>query len=199
MSNALKNDKKDRKPAMQFVHPDLMEGIGNAMGAGEIKYGDWNFLKGHGRLQLLSAVLRHTFALMRGEDVDKDTTELFGRNIYHWDCIGANINMLLWQREYGTLTEDRPPFYLPNLPAKDIDEDVSGLDETIEIGDEIVILPNAPHGMYSPHYDAGRVVVVVPREDESDLIIRLRAAGSTFSQVTDKEFVRLHRKKKDIK
>jgi len=109
MTTAMKNDKADRKSAMQFIHPDFMEGTGNAMGAGEIKYDGWNFLKGHGRLQLCAAILRHTFAIMRGEDVDANTTAIFGKTVYHWDCIGANINMMIWQREYGTLIEDRPP------------------------------------------------------------------------------------------
>ena len=106
--SASKNDKKDNKPAMQFVHPDLGLGVGNAMRAGEMKYGDWNFLKGHGKLQLCGAILRHTYAIMKGEDIDTDTTNLLGRTVYHWDCIGSNINMMIWQREYGTLTEDRP-------------------------------------------------------------------------------------------
>ena len=106
---ANKNDKADSKPALQFVHPDFVLGVGNAMAAGEIKYGGWNFLKGHGKLQLCSAILRHTYAIMKGEDVDDNTTELFGRTVYHWDCIGANINMMIWQREHNSLIEDRPP------------------------------------------------------------------------------------------
>ena len=109
--SASKNDKRDNKPAMHFVHPDLGLGVGNAMRAGEMKYGDWNFLKGHGKLQLCSAILRHTYAIMKGEDIDADTTALLGKTVYHWDCVGANINMMIWQREYGTLKDDKPsPF-----------------------------------------------------------------------------------------
>ncbi len=117
MNGATKNDKKDNKSAMEFVSPVLMLGIGDAMGAGKIKYGDWNFLKGHGRLQLCAAILRHTFAIMRGELIDADTTALFGRDIYHWDCIGASCNMMVWQREYGTLVDDKPEVKVDTTPT----------------------------------------------------------------------------------
>jgi hypothetical protein len=102
---------------MQFVHPDTYLGIGNAMRAGELKYGGWNFLKGHGKLQLCSAIIRHTAAIMRGEDIDQDTSDFLGKTVYHWDCIGANINMMIWQREYGTLQEDKPPLVQSNDDA----------------------------------------------------------------------------------
>ena len=105
---ASKNDKKDMKPALEFIHPDMVLGTGNAMGAGKIKYGDWNLLKGHGKLQLCAAILRHTYAIMKGEDVDKDTTELLGRTVFHYDCICASVNMMIWQRAMGTQKSDRP-------------------------------------------------------------------------------------------
>lgn len=127
MTGAAKNDKKDIKPAMEFVHPDTWLGVGNAMRAGEIKYGDWNFLKGHGRLQLCGAILRHTAAIMRGEDVDADTSALLGKTVYHWDCIGANINMMVWQMEYNTLIEDRPPI-VPEHPAVEIQRKLDNID-----------------------------------------------------------------------
>jgi len=106
--SAMKNDKSDAKSAMQYVHPDLWLGVGNAMAAGAIKYDDWNFLKGHGKLQLCAAILRHTAEIMKGNDIDEDTTKLLGRTVYHWDCVGSCINMMIWQRERGTLKQDLP-------------------------------------------------------------------------------------------
>jgi uncharacterized protein YuzB (UPF0349 family) len=106
--SANKNDKIDNKPALEFVHPDFVLGVGNAMTAGAMKYDSWNFLKGHGRLQLCSAILRHTYAIMKGELIDAELTERLGRTVYHYDCIGANINMMIWQLEYGTSIEDKP-------------------------------------------------------------------------------------------
>ena len=58
---------------------------------------------------------------MMGDDIDKETTELLGRPVYHRDCIGSCLNMMEWQLEYGTLKEDRPV----KIQAGDSDEEVS--------------------------------------------------------------------------
>ncbi len=108
MTGAAKNDHKDKKSAIEFVHPDLFLGVGNAMRAGEIKYGDWNFIKGHGRLRLCAAIIRHTLHIMKGDYVDTDTSELLGKTVFHWDCICANVNMMIFQNAYGTLKNDLP-------------------------------------------------------------------------------------------
>jgi hypothetical protein len=110
-AKALKNDSADRKSAIEFVHPKLIEGVGNALRAGELKYAAWNFVKGHGRLQLCAAMMRHLLKMMAGEDVDEDCTARLGRTVYHWDCLLACVNMFIYQRELGTLIEDSPQEY----------------------------------------------------------------------------------------
>jgi hypothetical protein len=157
---ALKNDKVDMKPALEYVHPSifeaikdckvdsnnldnikliltlinkgkldfnintlneilkamareigtvpLMKAIGYAMRAGEIKYESWNFLKGHNYLQLMAAMERHGLQVMEGELFDVDTSERIDLSVSHYGCIGAGINMMMYQIEAGTLTLDLP-------------------------------------------------------------------------------------------
>lgn len=150
MTTANKHDKRDKKPAMQFVHPRLSLGCGNAMGAGEIKYGGWNFLLGHGRMQLLAAIERHTACMKLGELIDADTTALWGATVYHSDCIAACLNMMYWQEEYGTLIEDRPIGVVEGVVtfAKLVEmkeEDRQHPDqEKIGIGSEVIVLEALP-------------------------------------------------------
>ncbi len=106
--SASKNDKADVKPALEFVHPELWLGAGRAMRAGETKYGAFNFLKGHGKLQLCASIMRHVSAIMMGQDIDPDTTKYLGSTVTHLDCIAANISMMLFQQEYKTQRNDRP-------------------------------------------------------------------------------------------
>lgn len=154
---ALKNDKVDAKPAMQFVTsgiwitirnvlkepiPDFqlrlldlindakdgfdtrseililiatqygrsatLRSVGLAMRAGEIKYGDWNFLNGHGKFQLLGAIERHALLMLDGEFWDVDTSDRLGVNVSHYGCVVAGINMMWYQEEYGTSIDDGP-------------------------------------------------------------------------------------------
>ena len=114
---AKKNDGRDAKPKLRFLHRELKFGPTRAMMAGEIKYGAWNFLKGHGLLQLLDAMERHIQAIRDGEWTDPDTTEYLGKEVTHLDCIGANLNMIYWQKDNGTLKDDR--IYLENKHDKD--------------------------------------------------------------------------------
>ena len=183
---ALKNDKKDMKPAMQFVHPDVILGIGNAMAAGEIKYKSWNFLKGHGRLQLCSAIIRHTCAIMRGEDVDRETSELLGRDVYHWDCIGANVNMLVWQRDYGTLKEDRPtnPTQLELAEEGPYDPDTVKIGDWIEPGDAWKRRYKNELSVEGPY----EVTEVDSYSYDNGLSVRFKSGKDKYSRTVGEEF-----------
>lgn len=87
----------------------MIRGAGRALLAGEKKYDSWNFIKGHGRLQLCAAAIRHLLYIMEEEFVDEDTTALLdGDVVYHWDCVVANMNMLIYQYYSGTLINDSP-------------------------------------------------------------------------------------------
>lgn len=58
---------------MALVPPEAMEEEALVWGMGAEKYGLWNFRAGLSYTRILSALLRHTFALIRGEDVDPES------------------------------------------------------------------------------------------------------------------------------
>ena len=88
-----------------------MEGAGRSMLAGEIKYGSWTFLEGRGKYQLLGAMERHALRLLDNQIFDYDSSSLLPSTSYsisHTDCIVANISMLVWLEDYGTIIQDGP-------------------------------------------------------------------------------------------
>ncbi len=95
--------------ATQYGRVPTMRAVGLAMRAGEIKYGDWNFLDGHGQWQLLGAIERHALHILEGQRLDSDTSERLGKDVTHYGCIVAGINMILYQEAYGTSRYDGPP------------------------------------------------------------------------------------------
>ena len=107
-TGASKNDTKDKKLKYRFVHQTLIDECSKSMMAGEIKYGAYNYLKGHEMNQLLDAAVRHIKQYQEGENIDKDTTAILGMDVTHLGCALANINMLLIQQKHGTLKDDRP-------------------------------------------------------------------------------------------
>lgn len=69
--------------------------------------------------------------------------------------------------------------------------------ETIEVGDEVIILEGDSHGMLLPDYAPGIIATVV---DSNDCYgIQLKVPGCTYSQGTDTNTVRLYRKKGEDK
>ena len=104
---ALKNDISDGKIQHRFLHPRFKKETSLALMAGSIKYGDFNFMKGHTILQLLDAIERHLDLYKWGEDNDPDCTERMGCSVSHLGNIGANLNMLLAQIDAGTIIDDR--------------------------------------------------------------------------------------------
>jgi hypothetical protein len=104
---AAKNDKMDKKPDVSLVYKETIYGCAKAMMAGEVKYGRFNYAKGHTASQLLAAAIRHLQEALWKGDVDEDCTELLGQIVEHLDCATANINMFKHQRDVGTLVDDR--------------------------------------------------------------------------------------------
>jgi hypothetical protein len=107
--SALKDNVKDCKPPLKYLHPNFMLGTAYGMLAGELKYAAWNFLKGHDRQDLLDGAIRHLLADRSGELIDADTTArlkaVFGDKapeVQHLWLAACNINMILWQQAYGT-------------------------------------------------------------------------------------------------
>lgn len=108
MTKALKDNEKDRKPPYKYLGRPFKDATAYAHLAGEMKYGPWNYLKGHTVMQLLEAIERHIEAVKSGEDYDSDCSLRVGKLVHHLGCAAAGINMYLQQAELGTLVDDRP-------------------------------------------------------------------------------------------
>jgi hypothetical protein len=124
MNKASKNDKRDVKADHSLLAPAFKDQVAYCMMAGEIKYGTFNYLKGHTIRQLMAATSRHMDRILAGEDYDEDTMDILengytrpdgtfipgtGKRILitHNACISANQLMFLHQKEVGTLIDDR--------------------------------------------------------------------------------------------
>jgi hypothetical protein len=115
VSAAKKDNVKDCKPPIKYVHHEVFTGTAFGMLAGEIKYDAWNFIKGHDRQDLVDGAIRHLLDFRRGIDVDADTTARLAAKygnkapqIKHLWLALCNINMLLWQAEAGTSRNSYP-------------------------------------------------------------------------------------------
>lgn len=93
--------KDDGKPAVQYLEPEFLEGVGRAMGYGAKKYAERNYRKGIKPSRLVASVLRHIFAWMRREDNDPESGL---PHLYH---AGASLNMLVWMVHHKKELDDR--------------------------------------------------------------------------------------------
>jgi len=105
---AKKNNAVDGKVSRRFIHYRFLDELGLALAAGELKYGAYNFTKGHDLSQLLDAAQRHLEKIQWGEWEDADCTERLGRSVSHLGCAAASLNMIMAQLELGTLNNDSP-------------------------------------------------------------------------------------------
>lgn len=61
------------KPRVDLLDPLALEGIARVMGFGAKKYAAHNWRGGIAFSRLIGAVLRHTLAILRGEDIDSES------------------------------------------------------------------------------------------------------------------------------
>lgn len=61
------------KSRVDLLDPDFLEDVGRVMGFGAQKYAEDNWRGGISIRRLIGAALRHTFALLRGDDLDAET------------------------------------------------------------------------------------------------------------------------------
>lgn len=61
------------KPMLALIPAEAIEEEGRVWTFGATKYGSHNWLGGIAYLRIISAMLRHTFAIVRGEDVDPES------------------------------------------------------------------------------------------------------------------------------
>lgn len=80
------------KTPYQLIPPESMEAFARAMEYGAIKHEPDDWRKGNGMpwTWLLAAILRHTWALMCGEDIDPSS------NLHHGAHIMAGASMLIY-------------------------------------------------------------------------------------------------------
>lgn len=89
------------KPRLAFIPSNAIFGIGQAFEYGSKKYADWNYKKGLSATRLSSALLRHLFQWLGGEDLDKESGL---SHLYH---AGACICMLIDAVERIPALDDR--------------------------------------------------------------------------------------------
>jgi len=89
------------KVRVDLLSPIAMEEIAKVMTFGATKYGDNNWRKGIAWSRVLGALLRHTFAFMRGEDNDPET------GICHLAHAGCCIMFLLEYQNTHKELDDR--------------------------------------------------------------------------------------------
>ena len=86
------------KTPYELIPPEAMEQFALAMQEGADKYAqdDWRKSNGMPWTWLLAAILRHTFALLRGEDIDPQSP----RKLHHGAKIMASAAMLIYYHHY---------------------------------------------------------------------------------------------------
>lgn len=71
------------KPRMDLLDADALEGVAKVLTFGAQKYAAHNWRGGINNSRLLAAMLRHIFAIMRGEYIDPES------NLPHVDHVGC--------------------------------------------------------------------------------------------------------------
>lgn len=89
-SSAKKNDKG--KPSITLIPAEAILGIARGLDYGAIKYGRYNFRLGISHSRLLDAALRHILAILKGEDIDKESG-----NPHNFHAM-ASLAMYEWMR-----------------------------------------------------------------------------------------------------
>ena len=96
---ASKNDGK--KADLSLIPYVALKREAEALMVGEVKYGRYNYTKGHKASQLIAAAIRHLQAWNEGEENDPEDGQS------HIGAARACTSMLLRQQELGTLIDNR--------------------------------------------------------------------------------------------
>ena len=92
----------EKKAPLALIPPEAEEEEARVWQAGATKYGLWNWRGGLSYLRILSALLRHTHAIIRGEDKDPETGLLHAAHIR---CCAAML--IVFQKEERKELDDR--------------------------------------------------------------------------------------------
>lgn len=96
---ALKFDQE--KTRVDLLDPDFLESVGSVLAFGAKKYAAHNWRNGLSCSRLVGALLRHTLALMRGQDIDNES------GLPHTAHIGCCVMFLHWTLKYKPELDDR--------------------------------------------------------------------------------------------
>ncbi len=93
------------KLPLQLLDPLALEGVAAVLAFGARKYAAENWRGGISYKRLLGAILRHTFAIIRGEDNDPES------GLPHVDHLGCTVMFLSWHMKVRPDLDDRwkPP------------------------------------------------------------------------------------------
>lgn len=89
------------KSRTDLLDPEFMLGVGDVLRFGAQKYAAHNWRGGISYSRLLGAILRHTFALMRGEDKDPES------GLPHTRHLGCCVMFLDWMMHNKPDLDDR--------------------------------------------------------------------------------------------
>lgn len=109
-----------KKENISLIPPEGIRGIAKAMEFGAKKYGAYNWRDKKVQYKIyLDAIMRHTLALVEGQDLDPDS------NLSHLDHIGANVVILKDAIKHQCLVDNRD---IPksHLSKKDLEDLVRG-------------------------------------------------------------------------
>lgn len=102
-SSGAMREKLAATPFDLIPYQELSEAYARVAEHGATKYAPWNWSKGLPRVQLISSLLRHTFAYLRGEERDKDSGLLHTDHIL-WNAVALCHNVH-WDLEDGRRIE----------------------------------------------------------------------------------------------
>ncbi len=89
------------KTRVDLLDAEFLEGTGRVLAFGATKYAAHNWRGGIAYSRLLGAILRHTLAILRGEDVDTESGE---PHVYHLSC---SVMFLSWMMKHRKDLDDR--------------------------------------------------------------------------------------------
>lgn len=101
---AMKNDASDNKPPLEHLCLEHVAEMCRVFAWAEGKYprnadGTPNYYKGHYKLKLLAAAMRHILAAVGGEEFDPES------GLSHVAHAQASLAMIQKQKQLGTLVE----------------------------------------------------------------------------------------------
>ncbi len=89
------------KPAVELLDPYALEQTALVLAFGKKKYAAHNWRGGIGYSRLIAAALRHTFAILRGEDNDPES------GLPHAAHLACCAMFLIWMMKHRTDMDDR--------------------------------------------------------------------------------------------